>query len=417
MVKGINAFDWDREFPEIMQKGGFDAIIGNPPYLFITELDEYQKNYFSKKYQTYSYRYDVYGLFIEKSVKELLNNQSRFGFIIPHTLLNNDSFKKLRELLLSSSKIGELIDLGPGVFKYAKNETMLIILKKSPKNLEDVTYIVKSDRNFKDIKNGYRIKQDIFKEFPNYAFLIDLNFSSVSLLKKLNEEKFKLGDFSQINQGLRTGNNEKFLSKEKILTSHKPVVGGKDISRYFIRSYEYVQYEPNILDAPRDESIFLSKEKLIVQEVRNIRLSRRIIATYDNQQIYSLQTTNVINLKGDNAGKISLKYLLGLINSNLVNWYFSRSYPSNNHIASNQLAQIPIRTINFSDSTDKACHDKMVALVERMLALHKQKADVKTDHEKNLIERQIEATDKQIDALVYELYGLTEEEIRIVEGG
>jgi len=77
--------------------------------------------------------------------------------------------------------------------------------------------------------------------------------------------------------------------------------------------------------------------------------------------------------------------------------------------------KIPIRTINFSDPTDKARHDKMVALVERMLSLHKQKADVKTDHEKNLVERQIEATDKQIDALVYELYGLAEEEIRIVE--
>lgn len=98
-----------------------------------------------------------------------------------------------------------------------------------------------------------------------------------------------------------------------------------------------------------------------------------------------------------------------------MNWYFSRSYPSNNHIASNQLAQIPIRIIDFSDAADKARHDKMGTLVERMLALHKQKANVKTDHEKNLVERQIEATDKQIDALVYELYGLTEEEISIVE--
>ena len=85
-------------------------------------------------------------------------------------------------------------------------------------------------------------------------------------------------------------------------------------------------------------------------------------------------------------------------------------------INTNTLEEFPIRTINFFDPDDKARHDKMVALVERMLALHKQRAEVKTDHEKNLVERQIEATDKQIDALVYELYGLTEEEIRIVEG-
>jgi hypothetical protein len=79
------------------------------------------------------------------------------------------------------------------------------------------------------------------------------------------------------------------------------------------------------------------------------------------------------------------------------------------------LGKIPIHPIDFSDPADKARHDNMVALVERMLALHKQLADVKTDHEKTLIERQIEATDRQIDALVYELYGLTEEEIGIVE--
>ena len=74
-----------------------------------------------------------------------------------------------------------------------------------------------------------------------------------------------------------------------------------------------------------------------------------------------------------------------------------------------------IRTINFSDPADKSRHDTMVALVERMLTLHKQPGEVKTDHEKTLLDRQIEATDKQIDALVYELYGLTEEEIGIVE--
>ena len=67
------------------------------------------------------------------------------------------------------------------------------------------------------------------------------------------------------------------------------------------------------------------------------------------------------------------------------------------------------------DPSDKARHDKMVALVERMLSLNKQRAEVKTGHDKTLIERQMEATDEQIDILVYELYGLTEEEIRIVE--
>src|SRR5690606_9941145 len=113
-------------------------------------------------------------------------------------------------------------------------------------------------------------------------------------------------------------------------------------------------------------------------------------------------------------------YLLGLLNSSFYLYYYQKrlSLIRGGYLRffSQFVEQIPIRTINFSDLAEKTRHDKMVAMVERMLALHKQKADVKADHEKNLVERQIEATDKQIDALVYELYGLTEEEIRIVEG-
>ena len=113
-------------------------------------------------------------------------------------------------------------------------------------------------------------------------------------------------------------------------------------------------------------------------------------------------------------------YLLGILNSQLMLHYFSSTLAlirgGYMRFFTQYLMEIPIRTINFSDPDDKARHDKMVTLVERMLALHKQKAEVKTDHEKNLVERQIEATDKQMDALVYELYGMTEEEIRIVEG-
>ena len=117
-------------------------------------------------------------------------------------------------------------------------------------------------------------------------------------------------------------------------------------------------------------------------------------------------------------------YLLGILNSSVC-WYYLKEHSpvlgdkdkgGRLRLKKVYIEHFPIRTINFSDPTDKARHDKMVALVERMLTLNKQRADVKTEHDKNLIERQIEATDKQIDALVYELYGLTSEEIQVVEG-
>jgi len=80
-------------------------------------------------------------------------------------------------------------------------------------------------------------------------------------------------------------------------------------------------------------------------------------------------------------------------------------------------SQIPIRTIDSSNKSDKSFHDSMIALVREMLDLHKQLSSAKTDHEKTIIQRQVDATDQQIDQLVYELYGLTEEDIKIVEEG
>jgi len=111
--------------------------------------------------------------------------------------------------------------------------------------------------------------------------------------------------------------------------------------------------------------------------------------------------------------------LLGILNSRLMRWFFpfvSAPFRGGWMSANRQfLTQLPIRLINFSAPADKAIHDLMVSLVEQMLSLHKKIAASKTDHEKNLIQRQIDATDSQIDRLVYKLYGLTTEEIRIVE--
>jgi len=117
----------------------------------------------------------------------------------------------------------------------------------------------------------------------------------------------------------------------------------------------------------------------------------------------------------------ALSYLLGLLNSRLMSWYFLHcsqvaqrdDFPK---IVLKDSRSLPISPINFNDPADKKRHDKMVSLVEQMLSLNKQLTTAKTDHEKTALQRQIEATDKQIDKLVYELYELTEEEIRIVEG-
>jgi len=115
-----------------------------------------------------------------------------------------------------------------------------------------------------------------------------------------------------------------------------------------------------------------------------------------------------------------LRYLVGLLNSRLLAWFFpnvSAPFRGNWMSANRQfLSQVPIRTINFSDKADKAAHDRMVTLVEAMLGLHRQLAAARTPQEQTALERQIAASDAQIDRLVYDLYGLTADEIKLVEG-
>jgi len=94
---------------------------------------------------------------------------------------------------------------------------------------------------------------------------------------------------------------------------------------------------------------------------------------------------------------------------------FQTEPSTNNNVATNELDSLPFATIDFADATDKTRHDGMVELVERMLGLHKSLSSAKTDHDKTLLQRQITATDNQIDKLVYELYGLSDDEIGIVE--
>ena len=152
-----------------------------------------------------------------------------------------------------------------------------------------------------------------------------------------------------------------------------------------------------------------------------------LITTLDTDQF--VVRDNLYTIVSKNNG-LKLAYILGLLNSKLLNWFYQNALNPEKgealaQVKRGHLAQLPIRTIDFTDPADVARHERMVALVEQMLALHRQRQAARTPHEQSVLDAQIAATDRQmalcarpaIDRLVYELYELTEEEIQIVEGG
>lgn len=409
----INAFDWDREFAAVMRAGGFNVVLGNPPYLFITELDELEKDYFGKEYSTCEYRFDVYGLFTELAVRKLLRPGGVVSFITPHTLLSNDSFEKLRRLVLEECALEQVLDIGPGVFRNAKNETMIFVARKRDgrrKGEDRCRVLLTTAKEFGTPVREFEIDQREWLKNKNAAWSVRVSTEQSTILAKMDVAPHRVGDFCTVNQGLRTGNNEKYLSGKPASKIWKPAAGGKQVGRYEpLPGGLFVYYNPDVLDAPRRREIFESPEKIVVQEIRNITLPRRIVATYDTQQFFCLQSTNVINRRGKSPPDIDLRFFLGTLNSRLANFYFRQRFSGNNHIASNQLAQIPV------PEAGPKLHQAIVETVQLLLDLHRQLSHPLAPHHIVQLNRQIEAADERLDHLVYELYGLSREEVAVVE--
>jgi len=468
-ARQINAFDWDREFPEIMQGGGFDAVIGNPPYVRIQRIEYIQSDYLYKKYSTPTSKTDISILFVEKALL-LIKKSGLVGLICTSQWMSTDYGKNIRKLL-STGKIKEIINFGSlPVFQKANTYPAIFILSKDLiKEIQFKQIISSNQLNFTGIESE-RPKLISIKTISEGPW----NFGDIKIELILDERSINwqnLMNFGQAYIGVLTGMDEAFVVDKHVISENNLeteiifpyAYQGAEVFRYSevipTASVIYPYYEtksgtPSLIDEQELKDKFpniyryllkfkhklqkrLDSRKLYAQgnewyrhlrpgSFNYIRPKKFIIKGIDKiSKVGTLDGNSAFN--GANCPGIIFNesmeyspfYFLAILNSKLATYHLRMVCPPKLsgycRFNSTNINHLPLRTINFSDSTDKARHDKMVALVERMLALHKQKADVKIDHEKKLAERQIEATDKQLDTLVYELYGLTAEEIRIVE--
>jgi hypothetical protein len=469
-VKRINPFDWDREFADVMRAGGFDAVIGNPPYVRQESLGLDFKDYVKKKYETYAGTADLYVYFFERGHK-LLRKEGFFGVICANKFMRSNYGKNLRTFLSSKSKINQIIDFGElPVFQNAATFPAIFLTQNLSPNEQNFVYAPVKELNFSSLDEEVKtIGQSL-----NSASLKDntwtlTNNSETGIIEKLNKIGIPLGNYidGEIYRGIVTGLNEVFVIDEKKKTELiqsdpksseiiKPFIIGDDARKYrIVFRNKYLIFSRRGIDITRYPAIqeYLKKfktqlsprpknwigekwdgrkpgpyawyeiqdsidyfEKFEQPKIIFPDIAKESRMTFDSTGFYVGNTCYIIP-KND-------LYLLGVLNSKLIFNYYKRvatviGDPDKGgrlRWFSQDVVKIPIRTINFADPTDKARHDKMIALVTQMLDLNKRLQDASLDHEKTLLQRQIEATDGAIDKLVYELYGLTEEEIKIVEG-
>ena len=252
-IKKINPFEWVTEFRTIMKDGGFDAIIGNPPYVDIKGLPEIEVNHIFKYYKTSNNRINLFATFFERSLS-IVKPKFRFSMIIPTAILTQSSYKALRKMIMDDYSIGKIARLPNESFGAAagdvKVDTVIIVLEeKSKSKIVDIIAYSGYDRiNKIDPKtasiNGV-INQNIWYNKEDYVWTINISEAEENILTKCNENTLKLEDVVEFSLGLTPYDKYKGQSKEQITNkvfhsnfkendTFKELLAGNDVKRYSI---------------------------------------------------------------------------------------------------------------------------------------------------------------------------------------
>jgi len=469
----VNPFDWAREFPEIFhregaknakEEQGFDCVIGNPPYVRM-EIFKSIKDYLKANYQSHDERSDMYAYFIERA-HQLLNARGRFGMIVSNKFVRANYGKPLREFLNRNANVEQIVDFaGLPVFEGATVRTIVIITSRGMNNQAQTLYspplpLSKFDAIVsKSLSVEEAIAQSTYEISSNALGQSVWSFAkhdAYELITRLGSTQTSLGKYcdGQIGYGIKSGLEEAFVIdakiRKEILDQNpkateiiKSYLNGRDVRRYSIDFQEvYIIYTWHGIEMENYPAVikYLKpfkdrlQKRATKQEWYELQQPQFNYAPYfDNAKIIFPDIAVGPRFALDEVGYYGSTttffiprrdlYLIGLLNSRLGYFYFAETCAALEgkidrylRFKRQYVENFPVRTINFSDAADKAPHERVVALVEQMLGLQKQLHTAKTQADRELFQRQIDATDAEIDGLVYELYGLTEEEIRIVEG-
>jgi hypothetical protein len=409
---------WDAE-----GRGGFDIVIGNPPYIFTRDADFSNdfKSYITKRYfsllttktlkskANQSGKINLFALFILRGLYDC-KEKGILTYILPNNLLRTTTYDLIRKYILDNSRVEEIVDLGSGVFDNVTASTIIFRLSNNKKNSNHRTRIVTTINDLEKHEFvSFDIEQNQFLKNVSYTFNLFADASINDLLTKISENKNELGSYCiDIIEGIVA---HKHLISESPSKNTMPLIEGKTIKRYALNKInKYITWNKEEIHRPRPDYLWKAPKKIIIQRISGG--SNPLIATIDVHRHKTFASVNNLILKEEY--KSYYEFILALLNSKVINWFYANSFSNKSELTVNIsktfLEKLPIPQIN--DNLNKS----FITLVDQILTAKKQHTPQSPLDRGEARSADTSALERQIDEMVYKLYGLTEDEIAIVEG-
>lgn len=401
----VNVFDWRAEFPEVFKGkvGGFDAVIGNPPYVLLQSLETPRAaKYFATHYVSARYKIDTYHLFMERGL-HLAREGGLVGWITPSSYLRNKYAESLRRTILSSSNVMSLRIFTFPVFKGASVDTSVIICLRQQPELRHTVRVGRSEAP--QSVTWSNASEAAWRSHPKCEFSAEGSTQEQELLANLTDSGQTLGNYCTAYFGIQTFDRKQFVHGARRRSSDKPVIDGVNIAAFCISGpTEFVDFRPAAIKSGGKQDVY-EQERVVVRQIGSVP-----VAAIAPKGVYALNTIyNIVPLPGV---RIDPRVVLGLLMSRLVKWYWrrtcfdeKRTFPK---IKKAALLSIPVPASFPGDLQKADVWAHLIGLVEQLTAIS---AMAKRRREP----LPFKGIQMEMDRIVYSLYDLTDAEIRVVE--